>query len=97
MHEGLNLSEDLSRLQIIAKVPYPNFHNNKQLARRMELDRRFYNWLVALKIVQSYGRSIRSESDWADTYIIDGSFDRFYKENRKLMPVWFQEAIIWPT
>ena len=94
MHEGLDLKGDLSRFQIIAKVPYPNFFDDKQLARRVELDRRYLVWLVALKLVQSYGRSIRSAEDWAHTYIIDGAIDRFLKEADKMLPPWFKEAII---
>lgn len=95
MHEGVDLKGDLSRFQIICKVPFPNFHENKQLQRRMEIDTKYYPWLVALKLVQSYGRSVRSETDWADTYVIDESFKRFVNENRKLLPTWFIEAIKW--
>ena len=93
MHEGVNLVEDLSRVQIICKVPYPNFHEDKQLARRMEIDGRYYDWLTALKLVQSYGRSIRSKDDWADTYIIDESINMFIQKARKMLPGWFLEAI----
>lgn len=93
MHEGVNLVDDLSRLQIICKVPYPNHYEDKQLARRMEIDGRYYDWLTALKLVQSYGRSIRSEQDWADTYIIDATIRFFLQKSGKLLPSWFLEAI----
>lgn len=93
MHEGLDLKNELSRFQIIAKVPFPNFFDDKQLARRVELDQKYYNWLVALKLVQSYGRSIRNEDDHADTYVIDEVFLRFIKENKKMLPGWFLDAI----
>lgn len=94
MHEGLNLVEDLSRLQIICKVPYPNCFDDAQLARRVEIDQRYYTWLTALKLVQSYGRSVRSETDQADTYILDESIYRFLREAGPMLPVWFTEAII---
>ncbi len=94
IHEGLDLRDDLSRFQIIAKVPYPNFFDDKQLARRVDLDRNYLTWLVALKLVQSYGRSIRSGDDWAHTYIIDGAIDRFLREADKMLPTWFKEAVI---
>jgi Rad3-related DNA helicase len=94
MHEGLDLFGDLSRFQIICKVPWPNFFEDKQLARRLEVDRSFILWLVAQKLVQSYGRSIRSESDWAHTYIIDGAITSFMAEANKMLPDWFKEAII---
>lgn len=94
MHEGLDLKDDLSRFQIIPKVPYPNFFDDKQLARRVDLDHRYLTWLVALKLVQSYGRSIRSGDDWAHTYVIDETFSKFVREADKMLPVWFKEAII---
>jgi Rad3-related DNA helicase len=93
MHEGLDLKDDLSRFQIIAKIPYPNFYSDKQLARRKELDPKYYDWLTALKLVQSVGRSIRSNTDYADTYIIDESFKDVMKYNSSMFPKWFKEAI----
>lgn len=93
MHEGLDLRDDLSRFQIICKIPYPNFMDNKQLKMRTELNHNYLGYLCALKIIQSYGRSIRSEDDWADTYVIDSEFDRFVQRNRAMLPKWFVEAI----
>lgn len=95
MHEGLDLKDDLSRFQILAKTPYPNFIDDKQMTRRIEVDRRLYTLTVALKLVQSYGRSVRSETDWADTYIIDEAFEKFYRDAQSMLPQWFTEAIIW--
>jgi Rad3-related DNA helicase len=94
MHEGIDLVDDLSRFQIICKVPFANFFEDEQLARRVELDRRYYLWITALKIVQAYGRSIRSETDYADTFILDESIYRFLDDTKKMMPGWFTEAII---
>lgn len=83
-----------SRFQIICKVPFPNQFEDKQLAARMEVDPQFYEWLTALKLVQSAGRSVRSNTDWADTYIIDESFGWWYRKNGRLLPQWFKESII---
>ena len=94
MHEGLDLMDDLSRFQIICKLPFPNFHADKQLAARMEIDPQYYDWLTALKLVQSAGRSVRTPEDWADTYILDESFSWWYKRNRAMLPSWFIEAVI---
>jgi len=93
MHEGVDLVDALSRFQIICKVPFANFFDNQQLARRVEVDRKYYIWLTALKLVQSYGRSVRSEDDYAVTYILDESIHRFLKDARKMLPTWFTEAI----
>jgi Rad3-related DNA helicase len=94
MHEGIDLKGDLSRFQIICKVPYANFYEDEQLGRRVEVDPKYYTWLTALKIVQSYGRSIRSESDKADTYILDESINKFLRDADKMLPTWFKEAIL---
>lgn len=93
MHEGLDLKGNLSRFQIICKLPFPNFYEDKQLAIRKDLDPQFYDWLVSLKLVQSVGRSIRSETDWANTYIIDSSFEWWYRRNKNNLPEWFREAV----
>lgn len=95
MHEGLDLKNDLARFQIICKVPYPGIGNNPQLKIRMELDSEYYQYLTALKLVQSYGRSIRSKDDWAITYILDENFRSFHYRSKSMLPSWFNDAIIW--
>jgi len=55
----------------------------------------YYVWLTCLKLVQSYGRSVRSETDYANTYILDAQFGKFYKQARKMLPAWFIDAIVW--
>jgi Rad3-related DNA helicase len=94
MHEGVDLVDDMSRFQIICKVPFANFFDNQQLARRVEIDRRYYIWLTALKLVQMYGRSIRSQDDHAMTYVLDESIYRFLDDAKNMLPIWFKEAII---
>lgn len=95
MHEGISLNDDNGRFAIIVKVPYPSFMNNSQLKARMEIDRNHYDWLTLTKLVQSVGRCVRSHTDYADTYIIDGDFKNFYEETEKNMPKWFKESIVW--
>ena len=95
MHEGLDLKDDLSRFQIICKVPYPNANSDKQLKLRTKENWHYYLWLTALKLVQSYGRSVRSDTDHAQTYILDSDFGKFVKMARKMLPAWFLGAILW--
>lgn len=94
MHEGVDLHDDLSRFQIITKVPFPNFYEDKQLNARMEIDGAYYDWKVAQKLVQSVGRSVRSDTDWALTYIIDGAYANWHKNNVSMLPKWYKEAVI---
>jgi Rad3-related DNA helicase len=92
MHEGLDLKGDLSRFQIIAKMPWPNMQD-RVIKQRMDRDGAWYSWLCALKIVQSYGRSVRSSSDWAVTYILDAGFESFVWKSAAMLPDWFHEAL----
>jgi len=95
MHEGLDLKDDLSRFQIVAKVPYPDSRGNKQLDLRMKENWNYYLWLTAIKLIQSVGRSVRSETDYASTYILDSDFDKFFNQCDKahLLPDWFIESL----
>ena len=92
LHMGLDLKDGLSRFQIITKVPYPNKSDRWTDAKR-KLDEEWYYWQTALKLIQGYGRSIRSKDDWAKTYVLDSAFGYFVKKNRNILPQWFSQAI----
>jgi len=94
MHEGLDLKDDLSRFQLICKMPYPNFVDDPQLSARMKLSQGYYDLLTCLKLVQEYGRSIRSETDYAETYVLDSDFEKLVNKCGYLLPDWFKEAIV---
>lgn len=90
--EGLDLKDELSRFQIIAKIPYPNL-GSKYISTKKDLIMGWYAYQTAKSLVQSYGRSVRGMNDYAVTYILDSDFDRFYKYNKKMLPKYFKEAI----
>jgi len=92
LHTGLDLKDNLSRFQIITKVPYPNKGDRWINAKRKE-DEDWYYWQTALKLIQAYGRSIRSKEDWAKTYVLDSAFSYFVKRNLSILPKWFTNAI----
>lgn len=92
LKEGLDLYDDLSRVQVFAKVPYPDL-GDKRVKRRKELNSSWYGYMTVLMFVQAYGRSIRSGSDKAITYLLDESFDNFFKWNRKFIPKYVREAL----
>jgi ATP-dependent DNA helicase DinG len=92
LHTGLDLKNELSRFQIITKVPYPNKNDRWTNAKR-EKDEEWYYWQTALKLIQAYGRSVRSKDDWAKTYILDSAFSYFVKKNMNILPDWFRQAI----
>ena len=86
------LQDELSRFQIIVKVPYPDL-SDMRVKVKMEKDRRWYDWQTALRLVQTYGRSVRSKEDYADTYILDSQFIPFMRRHPTLFPKWFTEAL----
>jgi ATP-dependent DNA helicase DinG len=92
LHTGLDLKDELSRFQIIAKVPYPNKSDRWTDAKR-KADEEWYYWQTALRLVQAYGRSVRSKEDWAKTYVLDSAFGYFIRKNRTVLPTWFVQAV----
>ena len=89
---GISLDDDLSRFQIIMKMPYPNISSNK-IKSRQKNNRDWYDWFTCVQLIQMTGRSIRSETDHADTFILDSSFSDLLKRTR-FLPRWFTDAII---
>jgi Rad3-related DNA helicase len=92
LHTGLDLKDELSRFQIITKVPYPS-KGDRWINAKREIDEEWYYWQTALRLIQAYGRSIRSKEDWAKTYILDSAFGYFIKKNKNMLPDWFIQAI----
>ena len=93
LHLGVDLKDDLSRFQIIVKVPYPDL-TDKRIAKMKERDPKWYTWNTVLRLVQAYGRSVRSKDDYATTYILDSSISFLLKNAQDIVPKWFTEAIV---
>jgi len=93
MTEGVDLVDEASRFQIICKIPYP-YLGDKLVKKRMNKWKWWYPLQTTKTIVQSVGRSIRSETDFAVTYILDGDFSKFYYRNTYLFPESFRESMV---
>ena len=93
MTEGVDLKGDLSKFQIICKVPYP-YLGDPIVKKRMHKHKGWYPLQTAKSIVQSCGRSVRNETDQAVTYILDSDWHNFYRKNRSIFPEDFKNAII---
>jgi Rad3-related DNA helicase len=91
MINGIDLKDDLSRFQVILKVPFPNLTSLK-IKKRLESNPEWYSWKTLVDILQQYGRSIRNEEDWAETYILDECFDQVLSLN--YLPQYFKDALI---
>ena len=97
MGRGVDLPDDACRVQMITKVPFP-YTKDRQVNKRMYSPggRLWYSVQTVRELVQMCGRAIRSEKDWARTYVYDTDFEtNLWARNRNLFPEWFREAIVW--
>jgi len=90
--EGVDLKDDLSRFQIIAKVPYPNY-TEKRTRAKMEKFPLWYTSQTLTKILQGFGRSIRSEDDWAKTYVLDTAINNVLFKAQQMIPKAYYDVL----
>jgi len=78
MFEGLSLDDDLSRFQIFIKCPYASL-GEKRVKYIADRHPQLYQLQTILRIIQGAGRSVRSEEDYATTYMLDGFLSQIWK------------------
>ena len=94
MSEGVDLPYEKCQFQVIYKIPFP-YLGDKQINQRKNLDPKWYAYKTIITLLQAYGRGMRAEDDYCETYILDGNF-RMLTRNplyRDLIPTFFKEAI----
>jgi Rad3-related DNA helicase len=91
--EGIDLKDDLSRFQIFTKVPYLSLAD-PVIKKRMELDAKWYAWKTAMALVQAFGRSCRSETDFCVSYMLDENFRYFWTKNKDVLPDDFRAHVL---
>ena len=92
MDTGVSFDNDDARFQIIAKVPYPSLASQKNKMRQSN-NPDWYSWKTVSGLIQMSGRPVRSNTDYADTIIIDGGFGDVIKHSSHFLPDWIQDAI----
>ena len=92
--QGADLKDDLSRFQIIAKAPYPNY-TERWVESKMERYPLWYSSQTITKILQGFGRSIRSEQDWAVTYVLDSAIEPLLNNSKSLVPKSYYDVFGW--
>lgn len=92
MDTGVSFDNDKARFQIIAKIPYPSLASQKNKMRQVN-NPDWYSWKTCAGLVQMTGRPVRSNTDYADTIILDGGFGDVIKHSSQYLPDWIQEAI----
>ena len=89
---GLDLPYDACRWQAIAKLPFPNL-GDPLAAARGKAHPELATLDTARTIVQMAGRGVRAVDDTCVTYIEDGNFKWFYRQNFEYFPKWFRDAV----
>jgi Rad3-related DNA helicase len=89
--EGLDLYGERSQFQVVLKLPFA-FLGDKRVIKRKKEDPGWYSLHTAQQLVQAAGRSIRSHTDVAPTYILDAGWPRFLAAHRAFFPDYFLNA-----
>lgn len=97
--EGLDLKDDIARLNIIPKLDMPNLGDPVVIKRRA-LDRgeSWYRQQGLKLTIQRYGRTTRHEKDFSITVIHDPNLPRLIMDEQKnggQIPKYFLDAIKW--
>jgi Rad3-related DNA helicase len=95
LDRGVDLPGDFCRVQIVAKVPFP-YLGDRQVSERMRQPdgNLWYAVQTARSLVQMTGRAVRGTDDWADTYVLDAQFGKWYARwGTRLLPKWWRDAI----
>jgi len=72
--EGHSFDDDISRLQIIPKMPFPSIDESMDLLMKA-YRKPYYQSKTVATIQQMCGRSMRSKEDYCITVILDQKFD----------------------
>lgn len=98
MDEGVDLNDEDCKFQIIFKLPYPPYKvdfNDKRKA--LEDGKEWYRYKMLTRLIQAYGRGIRSENDSCKTYILDSRLWKVilndWENDTHLIPQYFINAI----
>ena len=94
MDRGVDLPDDLCRVVVIAKVPFP-YLGDRQVSARLHArgGQTWYTVQTIRSIVQMTGRATRHKDDWSVSYILDSQFERnVWAKGRQLFPQWWVES-----
>ncbi len=90
--EGVDLKDELSRFQIIAKIPYLPL-TEKRTVQKMKRFPLWYDSQTLMKLLQGFGRSIRSETDHAETYVLDSAINFLISKTQKILPRAYDDTL----
>jgi len=89
--EGIDLKDDLCRVQIVWKAAYKN-PNDPLVLKKGKTDPLWETRQMVADFIQQIGRGVRSKEDWAVTYVFDGNLQRLLLKFRALVPSYIWES-----
>ena len=93
MTEGLDLKDDLCRIQIIVKCPYLNL-GDKWIKEHYNRDGKvWYDTKTLSTIIQACGRIVRSKDDWGVTIMLDANIFYLIERYKNQTPKSFMDRI----
>lgn len=91
LNEGVDLKNDLSRFQIIVKLPFLSLADSRTKVKK-DIDNNWYLAETFKKFVQQCGRSTRNSEDYSVTYVLDNKFAYWFGKAKKNK--WFSKNFI---
>jgi Rad3-related DNA helicase len=89
--DGWDGIDNLCRFVLMPKVPYPNL-GDRNVKLRQQKDPRSYDYSAMVSIVQGVGRGVRHETDKAENWILDESWEGLYRRRGTWLPKAFLSA-----
>lgn len=92
MTTGVDLKDDLSRFQIVVKMPFSSLADPR-IKKKSTINSNWYTCQMLKTLIQACGRSTRSVDDFSATYILDSSFKYWVTRYKKWLPESFLKRI----
>jgi Rad3-related DNA helicase len=93
MTHGVDLKGDLGEFQIVMKAPFLPL-NDERVKRKFENDKEWYTDAMLSTLIQMCGRCNRTESDYSETFILDGMILDAVLRNKEKLPKYFLDRFI---
>lgn len=91
---GLDLKDDMCRLNIILKANYPSQADVGVRKRMLKADGNYWADLSVLRqFIQACGRSTRNEKDYSVTVVLDDRLAREVNKHYLQLPSYFKESL----
>lgn len=93
--EGIDLTDDQCRLNIIPQLLFPALNDPIVQKRKALNDGSFWYDMEVLKVlIQQVGRSTRHEKDWSNSYCFDPMMGSLFARHQYKLPNYFRECVI---